>query len=47
METRYDGPQIVGVDLHRTRSVLVRMTPDGQRLGKARITEFELVMSSG
>lgn len=37
METRYDGPQIVGVDLHRRRSVLVRMTPDGQRLGKARI----------
>jgi transposase len=37
METRYDGPQIVGMDLHRTRSVLVRMTPDGQRLGKARI----------
>ena len=34
----YDGPQIVGMDLHRRRSVLVRMTPDGRRLGTARIT---------
>ena len=28
MGTQYDGPQIVGMDLHR-RSVLVRMTPEG------------------
>jgi len=34
----YDGPQIVGMDLHRRRSVLVRMTPDGRRLGTARIS---------
>ena len=34
----YDGPQIVGMDLHRRRSVLVRMTPDGRRLDKAQIT---------
>lgn len=34
----YDGPQVVGMDLHRRRSVLVRMTPDGRRLGKAQIT---------
>ena len=34
----YDGPQIVGMDLHRRRSVLVRMTEDGRRLGTARIT---------
>jgi transposase len=27
----------VGMDLHRRRSVLVRMTPDGRRLGTARI----------
>jgi transposase len=33
----YDGPQIVGMDLHRRRSVLVRMTPDGQKLDTARI----------
>ena len=37
MDTQYDGPQIVGMDLHRRRSVLVRMTPEGGRLGKARI----------
>jgi hypothetical protein len=34
----YDGPQIAGMDLHRRRSVLVRMTPDGERLDKAQIT---------
>lgn len=38
METGYDGRQVVGMDLHRRRSVLVRMTEDGRRLGKARIT---------
>jgi hypothetical protein len=30
MRTRYDGQQIVGMDLHRNRSVLVSMTADGQ-----------------
>ena len=30
----YDGRQYVGIDLHRRRSVIVRMTPDGQRLGR-------------
>jgi transposase len=29
----YDGRQFVGIDLHRRRSVIVRMTPDGQRIG--------------
>jgi transposase len=38
METAYDGRQIVGMDLHRRRSVLVRMTGDGRQLGTARIT---------
>src|SRR5438477_13029879 len=37
METAYDGRQVVGMDVHRRRSVLVRMTEDGQRLGVARI----------
>jgi transposase len=37
METAYDGRQIVGMDLHRRRPVLVRMTGDGRRLGMARI----------
>ena len=34
----YDGPQIVGMDLHRRRSVLVRMAEDGHKLSTARIT---------
>jgi transposase len=34
----YDGRQVVGMDLHRQRSVLVRMTEDGRKLGTARIT---------
>jgi transposase len=38
MGTAYDGRQVVGMDLHRRRSVLVRMTEDGRRLGTARIT---------
>jgi transposase len=29
----YDGRQYVGIDLHRRRSVIVRMAPDGQRIG--------------
>jgi len=29
----YDGRQYVGIDLHRRRSVIVRMSPGGQRLG--------------
>jgi transposase len=37
MESAYDGRQVVGLDLHRRRSVLVRMGEDGQRLGMARI----------
>src|SRR5437762_9490941 len=38
MGTAYDGRPVVGMDLHRRRSVLVQMTEDGQRLGMARIT---------
>ena len=37
METAYDGRQIVGMDLHRRRSVLVRMTEDGRKLETVRI----------
>ena len=37
MDVAYDGRQVVGMDLHRRRSVLVRMTMDGQRLETARI----------
>ena len=30
----YDDRQYVGIDLHRRRSVIVRMSPDGTRLGR-------------
>jgi hypothetical protein len=33
----YGGRQIVGIDLHRRRSVIVRMTESGERLGVVRI----------
>jgi transposase len=38
MSEEYAGRQVVGMDLHRRRSVLVRMTEDGRKLGTARIT---------
>src|SRR6266581_3843596 len=38
MTEAYDGRQVVGMDLHRRRSVLVRMTEDGRKLGTVRIT---------
>jgi transposase len=38
MTEAYDGRQVVGMDLPRRRSVLVRMTADGKRLETARIT---------
>jgi transposase len=38
MTEAYDGREVVGMDLHRRRSVLVRMTGDGQKLEAARIT---------
>src|SRR6266496_5476211 len=37
MTEAYDGRQVVGMDLHRRRSVLVRMTMDGRKLETARI----------
>jgi hypothetical protein len=33
----YDGRQFVGIDLHRRRSVIVRMTETGERLEAVRI----------
>src|SRR5437763_7526631 len=38
MSEAYDGQQVVGMDLHRRRSVLVRMTADGRKLETAPIT---------
>jgi transposase len=37
VDAGYDGRQIVGIDLHRRRSVIVQMSPDGDRLGVTRI----------
>jgi hypothetical protein len=34
----YEGRQIVGMDLHRRRSVLVRMTESGEQLETVRIS---------
>jgi len=34
----YEGKQIVGMDLHRRRSVLVRMTETGEHLETVRIS---------
>ena len=38
MSEQYAGPQIVGMDLHRRRSVLVRMTETGEHLETVRIS---------
>ncbi len=38
MTEAYDGRQVVGIDLHRRRSVIVRMTEDGRTLDTVRIT---------
>ena len=38
MTEAYDGRQVVGMDLHRRRSVIVRMTEDGGKLETVRIT---------
>jgi transposase len=37
MTEAYDGRQVVGMDLHRRRSVLVRMSMDGRKLETVRI----------
>ena len=37
MNGDYDGRQYVGIDLHRRRSVIVRMTAEGEQLGWVRI----------
>ena len=30
----YDGRQYVGIDLHKRRGVILRMTRDGERIGR-------------
>ena len=45
MNAEYDGRQIVGIDLHRRRSVIVQMSREGERLGKARIENDPFVLA--
>src|SRR5258708_32093839 len=47
MTEAYDGRQAVGMDLHRGRSVLVRMTEDGRKLETARIVNSPLAVRGG
>jgi hypothetical protein len=44
MTEAYDGRQVVGIDLHRRRSVIVRMTEDGRKLVLARAGEHPRVV---
>jgi hypothetical protein len=37
MDAAYDGRQVVGIDLHRRRSVIMRMTEAGEKLDTMRI----------
>jgi hypothetical protein len=45
MLAEYDGRQVVGIDLRRRRSVIVRMTEDGEHLGCVRIDNDPLVLA--
>ena len=46
MQADYDGRQIVGIDLHRRRSVIVRMTETGDRLGSTRIDNDPMTLAA-
>jgi hypothetical protein len=42
----YDGQQYAGIDLHRRRSVIVRMDQAGQQLGSKRIDNDPMALSA-
>src|SRR5215213_8045401 len=46
MSGEYDGTQVVGIDLHRRRSVLVRMTEAGERLDTVRIDNDPMILAA-
>jgi hypothetical protein len=46
MQAEYDGRQIVGIDLHRRRTVIVPMTEAGDQLGCVRIDNDPLVLAA-
>jgi transposase len=45
MSAEYDGRQIVGIDLHRRRSVIVRIDEAGNRLGTVRIDNDPMALA--
>jgi hypothetical protein len=46
VDAGYDGAQIVGIDLHRRRSVIVRMAAEtGQRLETVRIDNDPMALA--
>jgi transposase len=46
MDADYDGRQVVGIDLHRRRSVIVRMSEAGERLGTVRIDNDPMTLAA-
>jgi transposase len=46
MSAEYDGRQVVGIDLHRRRSVIVRMSETGERLDQVRIDNDPMVLAA-
>ncbi len=46
MSAEYDGAQIVGIDLHRRRSVIVRMTETGEHLAQVRIDNDPMTLAA-
>lgn len=42
--SEYDGQQFVGIDLHRSRSVIVRQTAAGEQLGAVRIANDPMTL---
>jgi hypothetical protein len=46
MSGAYDGTQVVGIDLHRRRSVLVRMTEAGEWLDTVRIDNDPMTLAA-
>src|SRR4051812_29604584 len=46
MSERYDGREIVGLDLHRHRTVMARMTPAGEGVEAARFANDAGVLAA-
>ena len=45
MDESYVGQQVVGLDLHRRRTVMVRMTPAGEQLEAVRFASDPVVLA--